>query len=33
MDETLERAEVVTEFHPAIFDDMTVRLEDVFYYV
>ena len=28
-----EKAEVVTEFHPAIFDDMTVRLEDVFYYV
>ena len=28
-----EKAEVVTEFHPAIFEDMTVRLEDVFYYV
>ena len=28
-----EKAEVVTEFHPAIFEDMPVRLEDVFYYV
>ena len=28
-----EKAEVITEFHPAIFEDMTVRLEDVFYYV
>ena len=28
-----EKAEIVTEFHPAIFDNMTVRLEDVFYYL
>ena len=26
-----EKAKVVTEFHPAIFEDMTVRLEDAFY--
>ena len=28
-----EKSEIVTEFHPAIFDDMAVRLEDVFYYL
>ena len=27
-----EKSEIVTEFRPAIFDDLTVRLEDVFYY-
>ena len=27
-----EKAEVITEFHPAIFEDMTVRLEKVFFY-
>ena len=28
-----ERAQAVTEFRPAIFDDLSIRLEDVFYYL
>ncbi|MBQ9493913.1 MAG: hypothetical protein IJR54_09325 [Oscillibacter sp.] len=28
-----ERAELVTEIRCALFDDLSIRLEDIFYYV